>query len=80
MAILWAILPHPSLYLTGLGLYRSSLSNDGNSIMRLLPSKRYIGFRLHTQYGDKLPEIRVLKDDLINYISWVKNYSNNDRY
>ena len=65
MAILWAILPHPSLYLTGLGL---------------LPSKRYIGFRLHTQYGDKLPEIRVLKDDLINYISWVKNYSNNDRY
>ena len=73
-AIIWAILPHPSLYLSGLRLYRMTLSNEGNILIRLLPSKRYIDFRLHTQYGDELPKIEVLKKDFIDYLTWVKDY------
>ena len=73
-AIFWAILPHPSLYLTGFSLYKSTICSEGNIIIRFLPSKRYIDFRMHTQYGDSMPEITVLKKDFIDYLTWVKKY------
>ncbi len=73
-AAIWAILPNPALYKTSLKLYNNTRSNTGNILMRMFPSKRYIEFRLYTQYGDKQPSKEVLKTDMIHYIKWVKNY------
>jgi hypothetical protein len=74
VATIWAILPYPSLYLTGFTLYKSTKSTEGNILTRILPSKRYIEFRLHTQYGDTIPSKETLRKDIHDYISWVKNY------
>lgn len=73
-AVIWAVLPHPSLYLTGFSLYKSTISNKGNILTRVLPSKRYIEFRLHTQYGDSAPSKETLTKDIYDYLSWVKQY------
>lgn len=74
-AISLSFLSHPSLYFTGFKLYKSTISRQGNILIRFLPSKRYIDFRMHTQYGDENPSIEVVKKDFIEYLTWVKNYS-----
>ena len=66
------VIGHPSLILPAWKLYGYTRSRRSRGIVRFLPSRRYIEFRLYTQYGYEDIEKTQLKEDIYQYLIWVK--------
>jgi hypothetical protein len=71
-ALVWAVLRHPSLWVTAI---RQAVRLAGRGWWRRppylpLPDRGYLGFRLVTAYGsaDRSPD----PDDLVAYLRWCR--------
>jgi len=75
-----AVLPHPSLWLTGIR-QANRLAAPGwwrRSPFLPLPAPDYLRFRMETAYGgagDQSPE----PEDLVTYLRWCRNWPSPDR-
>jgi hypothetical protein len=74
-----AVLPHPSLWLTG-ARQAKRLAAPGwwrRPPFLPLPARDYLRFRMETAYGgagDQMPEA----DDLVTYLRWCRNWPSPD--
>ena len=79
MRAIGAVLPHPSLWLTGSA--RRAARGPGwwrRPPFLPLPAPDYLRFRMETAYGgagDQLPE----PDDLVTYLRWCRNWPSPER-
>ena len=74
-----AVARHPSLWPTALRQGARLVPNRWwrTAPFLPLPSRRYLEFRLLTQYGDisRRPE----RDDVLNYLRWCRDWERLDR-
>ncbi len=66
------VIAHPSLIGTAIRLYGYMRAKQSSGLVRFLPSRRYIKFRIYTQYGTESIEKTILREDIYNYLKWVK--------
>ncbi len=65
----------PTLIPAALRMYKVTRARQSKGILRFFPSRRYLKFRLYTQYGNEDVPRSVLRDDIATYLTWVKNSS-----
>lgn|GEM_PF-6054424 len=66
------VIAHPSLMSTAIKLYGYTRARRSRGLVRYLPSRRYIAFRIKTQFGNENIDKFMLREDLFNYLKWVK--------
>ena len=69
------VITHPSLISPAFRLYKSTRARRSSGLFRFLPSRRYLAFRIYTQYGHEDIEPEELRQDIVKYLEWVKTYS-----
>lgn len=67
------VLTHPSLMKPAFTLYLSTRARNSKGIARYLPSRRYLAFRIYTQYGKEEVPKEQIRMDLYHYLNWVKS-------
>lgn len=67
------VITHPTLIPSAFRLYKSTRARRSRGIFRLLPSRRYLAFRLYTQYGTEEVEPSMLREDIAKYLNWARN-------
>ena len=74
-----ALIRHPRLWSTAVRqMYRMAAPGWYRRVPFMpLPSGDYLRFRLVTQYGD--PNHRPEPADVVNYLSWCKQWNNDNR-
>ncbi len=78
-AFIWAIsrtvIAKPSLLPPAIKLALSSRARNRKGMLRYLPSMKYLAFRIETQYGKSHVDSEQLRNDLVHYLNWTKNYA-----
>lgn len=67
------VIAHPSLIIPALSMYNSVRARESSALLRLFPSRRYLSFRIYTQYGHEEVAPEILRKDIADYLTWVKN-------
>lgn len=66
------VIAHPSLIATAIRLYGCTRARRSRGLVQYLPSRRYIAFRMYTQYGNEIVEKATVREDVFNYLKWAK--------
>ncbi len=69
------VISKPALIPAALRMYNSTRARQSKGIKRFFPSRRYLKFRLYTQYGNEEVPRSVLREDIATYLKWVKSNS-----
>ena len=75
MGVVSAVVRHPSLWCTAVGQMRRLAPTRWwrRAPFLPLPDRRYLEFRLLTQYGD--PHHRPESEDVISYLRWCRHWN-----